>query len=50
MALHEAASGFSRRLQQAMDAAGMKQADVIRVAAERGGKLGKSQMSQYVSG
>ena len=33
-----------------MRAAGMKQADVVRVAQERGRKLGKSQVSQYVSG
>ena len=41
---------FSARLREAMRAAGMKQADVVRVAQERGRKLGKSQVSQYVSG
>ncbi|WP_307975279.1 aminotransferase class I/II-fold pyridoxal phosphate-dependent enzyme [uncultured Parolsenella sp.] len=42
--------GFSRRLRHAMDEAGLKQADLVRMAAARGEKLGKSQLSQYVSG
>ena len=42
--------GFAERLAQAMAAAGMKQADLIQAAAQRGAKLGKSQVSQYVSG
>ncbi|WP_374938213.1 aminotransferase class I/II-fold pyridoxal phosphate-dependent enzyme [Collinsella intestinalis] len=33
-----------------MDGRGLKQADLIRMAADRGSKLGKSQVSQYVSG
>ena len=41
---------FSDRLAQAMRDARMKQADLIRAAGERGQKLGKSQVSQYVSG
>ena len=41
---------FSTRLKQAMSEAGMNQADVIHSAAQHGKKLGKSQVSQYVSG
>lgn len=41
---------FADRLHSAMDEVGMKQADLIRAAGERGVKLGKSQVSQYVSG
>ena len=41
---------FAARLQQAMAAQHAKQADLIRLAADRGTKLGKSQVSQYVSG
>lgn len=41
---------FSARLIEAMARAGMKQADVIHAASEYGGRLGKSQVSQYVSG
>ena len=41
---------FSDRLKQAMTACDMKQVDLIRVAQEQGMKLGKSHMSQYVSG
>ena len=41
---------FSARLGQAMDRAGLKQADLIHAASELGGHLGKSQVSQYVSG
>ncbi len=42
--------GFADRLKAAMADRGMKQADVIHAAAELGEKLGKSQVSQYVSG
>ena len=42
--------GFSERLRQAMDAQGLRQSDVIKRAEARGRKLGKSQMSQYLSG
>ena len=42
--------GFSGRLRHAMDEAGLKQADLVRMAFQRGEKLGKSQLSQYVSG
>lgn len=38
--------GFSGRLRHAMDEAGLKQADLVRMAAARGEKLGKSQLSQ----
>lgn len=41
---------FSARLIEAMARAGMKQADVIHAASKYGGRLGKSQVSQYVSG
>lgn len=41
---------FSTRLKQAMSEAGMNQADVIHSAAQHDKKLGKSQVSQYVSG
>ena len=41
---------FADRLKQSMDRRGFKQVDLIRLAAEQGVKLGKSHMSQYVSG
>lgn len=41
---------FAASLRYAMDKRGFKQADLIRMAADRGSKLGKSQVSQYVSG
>lgn len=41
---------FSARLIEAMSRTGMKQTDVIQAASKYGGKLGKSQVSQYVSG
>ena len=41
---------FAERLKEALVAKNYKQADLIRIAAERGIKLGKSQVSQYVSG
>ncbi|WP_417753583.1 aminotransferase class I/II-fold pyridoxal phosphate-dependent enzyme [Slackia sp.] len=41
---------FSDRLKQSMESAGIKQADLIRLAENQGKKLGKSQVSQYVSG
>ena len=41
---------FADRLRLAMEAQGKKQVDLIRMAKERGVKLGKSQISQYVSG
>ena len=41
---------FSDRLKLAMEQRGKKQIDMIRAAAERGVKLGKSHISQYVSG
>ena len=41
---------FSDRLKQSMELAGIKQADLIRLAENQGKKLGKSQVSQYVSG
>lgn len=42
--------GFSKRLRNVMDDRGIRQADLLRAAAEQGRKLGKSQLSQYVSG
>lgn len=47
MACQEA---FSARLIEAMARTGMKQTDVIHAASKYGGRLGKSQVSQYVSG
>ena len=41
---------FADRLKAAMDERGMKQADLIAAGARLGIKLGKSQVSQYVSG
>ncbi len=41
---------FANRLKTAMERKGMKQVDLIRAAAAGGVKLGKSHMSQYVSG
>jgi alanine-synthesizing transaminase len=41
---------FSERLAEAMKKNGFRQADLIRIAAEQGHKLGKSQLSQYLSG
>ena len=41
---------FGERLTEAMKAEGLKQVDLIRAFAARGLKLGKSQISQYVSG
>ena len=41
---------FADRLKYVMEKKGKKQVDLIRLAEERGVKLGKSQVSQYVSG
>ena len=41
---------FSQRLKKAMADANLKQADLIHAAQKQGAKLGKSQVSQYVSG
>lgn len=41
---------FSDRLVQALEQRNMRQSDLIRIAAQQGIKLGKSQVSQYVSG
>ncbi|WP_084522297.1 aminotransferase class I/II-fold pyridoxal phosphate-dependent enzyme [Atopobium fossor] len=41
---------FATRLKQAMLNKSLKQVDLIRMAADKGVKLGKSQLSQYVSG
>ena len=41
---------FADRLKIAMERQGMKQVDLIRAAANQGIKLGKSHISQYVSG
>ena len=41
---------FALRLRAGMERCGLKQADLIRLAAQHGAKLGKSQVSQYVSG
>lgn len=41
---------FAERLKKAMNERGIKQVDLIRYAQEKGVKLGKSHISQYVSG
>lgn len=41
---------FADRLKQAMEQQELKQVDIIRIAQEQGVKLGKSHISQYVSG
>ncbi|WP_455139182.1 aminotransferase class I/II-fold pyridoxal phosphate-dependent enzyme [Thermophilibacter sp.] len=41
---------FADRLRQAMAERGLKQADLIHAADRQGARLGKSQVSQYVSG
>lgn len=41
---------FAIRLKQAMERKGKKQVDLIRAAEDKGIKLGKSHMSQYVGG
>ncbi|SEH36238.1 MULTISPECIES: aminotransferase class I/II-fold pyridoxal phosphate-dependent enzyme [Atopobiaceae] len=41
---------FADRLRSSMESNGFKQIDLIRLAEERGQKLGKSQISQYLSG
>ena len=41
---------FAERLRQVMAERGLKQADLVHAAADCGKKLGKSQVSQYVSG
>ena len=43
-------SSFSQRLKSAMDKSGMKQVDLIHLAEAKNIKLGKSHISQYVSG
>ena len=45
-AASSAATQFSQRLKQGMGRKGLKQADLIRMASQRGAKLGKSQVSQ----
>ena len=45
-----AATDFSRRLSTAMQRRGLKQSDLVRLSSDYGGRLGKSQVSQYVSG
>lgn len=45
-----AAENFAARLAAAMREKGVRQADVIRMADAKGVKLGKSHMSQYLSG
>ena len=41
---------FAERLAQAMEEKGFKQVDLIQVVTKRGNRLGKSQLSQYLSG
>lgn len=41
---------FAHRLRQSMNEKNMKQIDIMRAAEEKGIKLGKSHVSQYVSG
>lgn len=45
-----ARESFAERLKKAMNERGIKQVDLIRYAQEQGVKLGKSHISQYVSG
>ena len=41
---------FAERLKKAMEQKNMKQIDLVKKAAEQGVKLGKSHVSQYLSG
>lgn len=41
---------FAHRLRQSMKDKNLKQIDIMRAAEEKGVKLGKSHVSQYVSG
>ena len=41
---------FAQRLRNVMDDRGFKQVDLVNSATTQGKKLGKSQLSQYVSG
>ena len=41
---------FAHRLRQSMNEKNIKQIDIMRAAEEKGVKLGKSHVSQYVSG
>ena len=41
---------FADRLRNSMELKNIKQVDLIRIASEQGMKLGKSHVSQYVSG
>ena len=41
---------FASRLQASMQKKGIKQIELVRLAEEKGFKLGKSHISQYVSG
>lgn len=50
MAAESNANRFARRMGRAMEERGLRQTDLVRLAAERGAKLGKSQVSQYASG
>lgn len=43
-------TGFALRLKETMQKKSFKQVDLLNAAAESGKKLGKSQLSQYVSG
>lgn len=45
-----AANSFAKRLKETMESKNIRQIDIIRAAQERGLKLGKSHVSQYVSG
>ena len=41
---------FTQRLREAMQLRGYKQVDLVRLAQMRDAKIGKSQVSQYLSG
>ena len=41
---------FADRLKAAMNEQGLKQVDLVRLAQQKGIKLGNSHVSQYVSG
>ncbi|MBR2683353.1 MAG: helix-turn-helix domain-containing protein, partial [Atopobiaceae bacterium] len=45
-----AQEAFATRLREAMNEKGLKQVDLLRYAESHGHKLGKSQLSQYLSG
>ena len=47
---HVTQTTFATRLKETMEERSLKQVDLVQLASERGHKLGKSQLSQYLSG